>query len=784
MMLLVMLALSFLAFCVTTIECKKQRVDTIDLPFQEYLFHLYGNAEDYGALTKIYPVIKETDSKLTERLLDKYVKDKNTRQQIVDGTIPYYQKDGVLSMIPGVKSEWPAPTSKLASHCLFGRKLLETRNWKALEILLLDEIITDPDYKSSMLPRKLMVAGGMALLDFRDKYPNCIAPWKVDENGKTYLTVGKRAKVLAIILKIRAKRLIIGDPKTACQDIDITHDMALCVRVLVAGGYSRADELLDLVKDYDQLTLIAGCFHLERYGPKAARKYFQSRNLPAAENSRELINSLEDALSPLEGWHVAAKQLSLFCPCRHTELPIYARVHRLHSLVKDKQVQIKNTEKMFWVLVAAQYKDMAREMLDRLTKLLESEVFGEIKKKMEMKIRNDLESMEKVWLKTEAVTMEHVAEYSDTIMSIIEALVEGSLTIAISKQSDILSATVKSAKYPNAFDHPTNRFVQLLIGGFRNPQLLNPLSGKVLRYNDWEYNWYIAQAVEKYMDGAKFIQLVDHTVSEDIFNSQQALILFFAGRFHDLIEMSKKTKVSDRIIRAAYLCSMKRDDVCTFPSIAGNDRVSDLSQTVPSFLCQAVKNAASGKAVNDPIFELSNAGMQVFDRVSAKKYLLPPLPGDLELPPLDTMSIVRILNPPLTLDIDRQKEMEQSKKRVFEAVSQQVAMAKKISTVSKAHLIEITERVLHWLGSSKGLKKLTINPEYRSAIQIIAAKVEGHRHDFNSKLSNGLKNFDEFSRKCKDLGGKNDELDVDRSLVKDLGKFFKRYKRFLTEKSK
>ena len=145
MMLLGMLTLSFLVFCLTAISCKKQRVYSNDLPFQEYLFHLYGNAEDYGALTRVYSAIKEANSELAERLLNKYVEDKKIRRQIVDGTIPYYQKDGVLSMIPGVKSEWPAPTSKLASHCLFGRNLLETRNWKALETLLLDEIIPDPD---------------------------------------------------------------------------------------------------------------------------------------------------------------------------------------------------------------------------------------------------------------------------------------------------------------------------------------------------------------------------------------------------------------------------------------------------------------------------------------------------------------------------------------------------------------------------------------------------------------------------------------------------------------
>jgi hypothetical protein len=645
-----------------------------EAPFLEYIGNVYGVAEDWWSLQKIYHSLKSLCSKCEEsaETLLRHAPNEIVRRDIRNQAVPTFSKSGLVGTIkeylPGGKQkEWPDPQSKLSSNCELARTLLESKQWNSLEKLLLDEIMTDGQYENFVLPKRIVIASGLALLDFKNKYPNCVAPWKTLEKGGQRLSIKNKAKLIEIVLKMRARKITLSSPQNACKEIGIVKDMSTCVRVLVAGGYSRTDELFYHVKNDDDLTVIAGCFYLETRGPKEAVRYYGSRPYPENGQVREFVDAIRTELAFLKGWHSSAKTLSMACPCRDTELPIHHRVRRSDLVSNETKSDIKNIEKLFWVLCAAQYKEMAREMYRRLEGLLEP-ILPNLKKSTSAKVKAVFERMEDSWLKTDIVDLTHIASQRLHVDIAIAALTKGNIPAAEEARKTVL-ANVRQHSTGRAEQDPSVKFMTLLITAFRNPQILVPNSVTLLRPDDWLFNWYVTQAVDQYASGQNRVELIDNTVEPAIFDLQQSFILFFAGRYSDVLALGERFELPEDIERYAKLCSIRRKDVCAKPLILeGDDEPAELSHSIPPRLCEAIEKSKTVKAVRDSTFTMTPVGMELMTILGGESYLQPALPSEAPLVPLDAIQEARIIAPPLTLDLKKTAKLAKKRKILFELV--------------------------------------------------------------------------------------------------------------------
>ncbi|PJF19685.1 hypothetical protein PSACC_00541 [Paramicrosporidium saccamoebae] len=654
---------------ITPVMCGKKT----DNGYIGYVGGVYAVAEDWWGVAKMYDSLKESCPSCAELLL-KQAPSEAIRKEIEDGQVQLYKPGGMTSklasLVSGKYPEWPGTGTQLLTNIELARSLLESKQWTALRGLILDEILPDPDYPRYNLPRRIVVACGLALMDFKNDCPNCVAPWRTKEVGGKDLTIGKKAKIIEAVLKMRNNKLIISGPHKACEEVGMRKDLEGCVRVLVAGGYSRADELFANIKNDDELTVVAGCFYLETRGPKEAVKYYGNRPPIQNKSILEFVGTMRKTLLPLSEWHSAAKTLAMACPCQETELPIFRRVRRSAMLNQEVKASIKNREKLFWALCAAQYKEPARENYEKLKTDLDPILPGLKASTME-KVKEALKSMEDSLLRTELIDLSHVAKYQDHMNKAVKALQVGDIPSAQGQLDSVTQKVRETGEAGRAEEDPSVQFITLMIAAFRNPQILFHEAISFLRFDDWKFNWYVAQAVDQYTSGANRVLLVDQTVDQDLFNMQYALILFFSGRFQDVLDLN--FELPDSLKNYTLLCAMKRQDVCTIaqkPIVPGvSDEPSVLLQTIPPSLCNAIRAAQSAKAVRDPVVPLSPESRQVLTNMSAQSYLQPPLPSEARMKPLSAVMEVRIISPPLTLDPEAKARLEARKTLPYDMVS-------------------------------------------------------------------------------------------------------------------
>lgn len=705
--------LSYVLYLATVVALLLLSVEsTVGRPIGEherYLMLAWGEAGDANEFEKHYhrllkatpldPNNEEANQESANRLLERYFPDKALQQQIRDCKVPPYDKNGVVSHLPGGKPEWPPAESGLLANCNLAKSLLtkaiaqnpegggdeEGNNWDALEILLLDRIITDKEYSKYQGPKRVTIAAGLARIDFQSKYPNCVSPWPVSDAGASEhadnLTVGKKAKLIAAILRLRTRRVELTDPNTACADLDIHKNMnqSLCVRALVAGGSPLAVRLLDTaIKDYETLTMVGGCLRALLQGPHAASKFYTSRKWPADPGRREFVRETVETLDLLEPWHDGAKQLNAFCPCENTPMPIGGQVRKTRvPLTSEALADIQMSETLFWTLTAAQWKDMAGAQLMRLRKLLEH-LLKELPKPKAVKIENYLDSMDDAWRSTVSVTLYHVAEYPDKVQAVLDHLQKGDVKGARSIQVQVLKDTVTKKKCSKCDEYDVNMFIGLLIDGFLTPQALAPAEMNLLRPDDWRYNALMLRMVRDLREGESVIQTVDERVSQEKYILMKAQALFLAGRFRGLLSLSLKDQqlIPLYLLRRAKLCAMKRKDVCSVVPEESEGGEEDLTGTlfkvIPAQLCKAFQTARGLPAIHDTVF--GDEGRQCILSIGSSRgesALQPPLPGEQEeaLKPLEGVQWARVRSPPPSMDEERLLMVEKEKEHVLNVVA-------------------------------------------------------------------------------------------------------------------
>lgn len=673
---------------------------------ERYLLLAWGEAGDanefeehYHRLLNATPLDSNNEGanrESADRLLERYFANKALQKQIRDRKVPSYDKNGVMSHLPGGKPEWPPAESDLLANCNLAKSLLakaifqnpeggggqEGNNWDALELLLLDTILKDKEYSKYQGPKRVTVAVGLALIDFQSKYPNCISPWPVSDAGVSEhadnLTVGKKAKLIAAILRLRTRRVELTDPKTACADLDIHKNMnqSLCVRALVAGGSPLAVRLLDTaVENYELRTMIEGCARALFQGPRAASKFYTSRKWPVDPERREFVEQTVETLKDLEPWHDGVKQLNAFCPCENTQMPIGGQVRKTRvPLTSEALADIQMSETLFWTLTAAQWKDMAGEQLARLRTLL-GHLLKELPRPKAVKIENHLDFMDDTWRSTVSVTLYHVAEYPDKVRAVLDHLQKGDAKGARNIQAQVLKDTVTKKKCTKCDEYDVNMFIGLLIDGFLTPQALAPAEMNLVRPDDWRYNALMLRMVRALREGESVIQTVDERVSQEKFVLMKAQALFLAGRFRGLLNLPLKDQqlLPPYLLRRARLCSLRREDVCSaVPEEGKEDLIGALSKVIPNQLCQALQTAQKLPAIHDTVF--GEEGRQCILSIGpsrGKSALQPSTPGDQEetLSPSEGIQWARVRSPPPSMDEERMRRVKREKEHVLNVVA-------------------------------------------------------------------------------------------------------------------
>lgn len=602
--------------------------DPLEPAYLEYEAHLLVAAENWPALYKIYTKLKDKDPRVAAKLLG-VVENEKIRSLLEKGDPKAFKPgalEGVWKLLPvGKLPEWPPV--ELRGDLFIAERLREKRQWETLQTFMLEKFTTNPNNWNYMQPLRQMVSSFLALLDYSsDRHPNCIAPWP----PSAVLSVKKKARILTRIFRLRTGKLTISTPSHACKDIGET-DPNLCARSLVAGNYGRADEAL-LVKDDDLLTQLGACYYLKTRGSKESRKFIETRPRAQDPAVRHFLSAFAASMAPAgDHWHHISKRLGTICPTVDYELPIYRRLRRFDGVEHRVRVEVKNREKLFWVLLAAQYKDMAQEQLRKVQKLLEESKMEILRTTWE-KMQEVLTTMEQRLVDSKTVALSHLSgPHQPLIYSALEGLAEGDIRPA-NRAKEQLSQELARREEGSSYGEHQNviKFFELLVSAFRNPQTLGP-EQSLFHAHDWLLNWYVAQAVDQYSHDQDYVLLVDESVAEDKFLQNQTLLLFYAGRFQDALEFAahhglRLPKTLDERLR---VCNLRREDICG-PSVSPDaELIGNLNKVDPAKLCESIYAARTTPAVRDAVFRLSRQGRRMIDQtVTTETYLLPPLPGE------------------------------------------------------------------------------------------------------------------------------------------------------------